>query len=194
MPPPLARLAALAADRPRLVGTLVAVLAALTAVAFLALGANGPADPELEPATTGARRPLAGFGETAFRVIGAAGSTTEGCALLAAEDASRARGLMTQTDLRGYDAMVFTHDQPVAGAFFNRNVPVALTVSWFDTGGGFLGWADMGPCPDADGCPVYEPPGPWTVAVEVLAGDAPRLGIGPGARIEVGGACASSGP
>ena len=171
----------------RLVATAVVVLVALTAIAFLALGGNGPADPSL--AGAGDRRPLAGFGETAFRVVDAAGSTFDGCALLADTDPARARGMMEQTDLRGYDAMVFANPTPVTTGFYNRNVPVPLTVAWFDAAGGFVGSAEMPPCPDQDGCPTYDPPAPWQTAIEVLSGGASRLGIATGARLTVGGPC-----
>lgn len=168
----------------------VGVLAALTVIGFLALGGNEPADPELEgpPAAEG-RRPLSGFGEVAFTVEGQGGSTSEGCALVADSDAARAQGLMGQRDLRGYDAMVFRNPAPVTNGFYMRNVPMPLTVAWFDADGAYVGAADMAPCPDVEGCPTYPPPAAYTTAVEVLGGGAGRLGIGPGARLRLGGPC-----
>lgn len=157
-----------------------------------------PAPPPTTPSPTGAtpdttvtappgppapppRRPLAGFGEVAFRISRADGATFDGFALLAATDRSHAQGLMEQTGLRGYDAMVFRFDRPQTGWFYMRNTRIPLSIAFFDTGGRFVSSADMVPCPDeVRTCPRYHPEGPYVHAIEVASGDLPRLGIGPG--------------
>ena len=129
-----------------------------------------------------ARRPLPGFGETDFRVTSDDGRTFDGVALLADDGPSRSQGLMEQTDLRGYDGMVFRFDSPTTGEFYMRNTRIPLSIAFFDAGGRFVSSADMEPCPDeVRRCPTYGAAGPYLHAVEVPAGDLGRMGIGPGA-------------
>jgi uncharacterized membrane protein (UPF0127 family) len=183
--------------------TLVLVLALL---AFLAVGANGPADPRLEPAggtsttarpnsaapTAAAdRRPVEGFGEIAFRLQGGGGlpASDERCALLAESDRQVRQGLMGRSDLSGYDGMIFRFAQDTTVPFFMRNVPMPLEIAWFDAGGRLVSTADMAPCPDRDGCPTYPPGGAYRYALEVEDGGLARPGIGRGSVLTVGGAC-----
>ncbi len=138
--------------------------------------------PPLDAASpTVVRRPLPGFGQTAFRVTDARGGVVDGVALLAADQPSRQRGLMEQSDLRGYDAMVFRFPSPTTGTFFMRNTRIPLSIAFFDLHGRFVSAADMEPCPDdvAD-CPTYAAARPYLHAVEVAQGDLARFGIGPG--------------
>ena len=155
--------------------------------ACVANGANGPDDPRLE-----SRSAVPGFGEVAFRVRPPEGSTaTAGryCALLAETQDQVQRGLMGRRDLAGYDAMVFRFPLDTTAAFYMRNVPVPLTVAWFDAGGRFVGAADMEPCGNRDDCPLYAPPGAYRFAIEVLAGGLDRLGVGPGSVLTLDGPC-----
>jgi uncharacterized membrane protein (UPF0127 family) len=168
-----------------------AVLAVLVAglLGFLTQGANRPADPHLEPASG-----IAGFGEVSFRITpppGSGFSAGRYCALLAETADQRARGLMGRRDLAGHDAMVFRFGVDTNSTFFVRSVPVALSVAWFDAAGRFVSSADMAPCPDRDGCPLYVAPRPYRVALQVLQGGLLRLGVGPGSVIRVGGPCQS---
>ncbi len=164
----------------------VALLAAGLA-AWVANGANGPEDPHL---ASGSR--VAGFGEVGFRVRpgGASGATSgQYCALAAETDAQRARGLMGRRDLAGYDGMVFRYSEDSTGTFWMRDVPIPLTVAWFDSSGRFISSTDMAPCPDGR-CRSYAPARPYRLALEVPAGGLGRLGVGPGSVVEVGGGCA----
>lgn len=166
----------------RAVGWAVAALAVAALVGFVTVGANGPADPTLGG--------IPGFGEVAFRVVPPpAGASGQFCALLAETEAQHAQGLMGRTDLAGYDAMVFRFPQDTASPFYMRNVPVPLSIAWFDADGRFVAATDMEPCGDEAGCPLYPPPRAFRVAIEVPKGGLGALGVGPDARIEVGGAC-----
>lgn len=130
------------------------------------------------------RRPLAGFGEVTFRITHPNGTVTDGVALLADDGASRSQGLMEQTDLRGYDAMVFRFPLPSEGGFYMRNTRIPLSIAFFDAGGRFVSSADMQPCPDdVEDCPSYFAEGPYVHAIEVAQGDLPGLGIGPGSTL-----------
>ena len=165
-------------------GWAVALLAAVSLTGFITVGANGPADPTLGG--------IPGFGEVGFRITpaGAAAATSaQFCALLAETDEQRARGLMGRRDLAGFDAMVFRFDQDTTGSFYMRNVPVPLSIAWFDGDGRFVSSAEMAPCPDQEGCPQYSPSGAYRVAVEVLGGGLERLGAVAGSTITLGGAC-----
>lgn len=156
--------------------------------ACMANGANRPEDPRLASPSR-----VPGFEEVAFRVRSAPGSATFSgphCALLAQSEAQVQRGLMGRRDLAGYDGMVFRFADDRTTGFYMRNVPVPLTVAWFDAAGRFVSSADMAPCPDQDGCRTYAPSRPYRFALEVPAGGLARVGVGPGSQLEVGGDCA----
>lgn len=178
-----------AGSGPRRVGVVASVVAVLAVVgvsALLAVGANGPPDPHLEDGG------VAGFASVAFRVTPGPGrlpSSGEFCALLADDQAARARGMMGRRDLAGHDAMVFRFPEDVTVAFFMRDVPIPLSIAWFDAGGRFVSSAEMPPCPDRDGCPTYAADRPFRLALEVPAGGLERLGIGEGSVLALGGAC-----
>jgi uncharacterized membrane protein (UPF0127 family) len=150
--------------------------------AFLAVGANHPKDPVLEP-----RQTVAEFSTIGFTVEHGAATDTF-CALLADTDARRATGMMGRRDLSGYDGMVFAWPQPVDTTqvfFYNRKVPVALSVAWFDTAGKFISTADMEPCGDVDNCPRVRATGSYKFALEVLKGGLGHLGVAPGSVLNV---------
>ena len=158
--------------------------------AFVLRGADEPADPRV---VTEPRRPLAGFAEAPIRVTRPSGSFLEWCALLAASAEARAQGMMGQTDLRGYDAMVFQFEEPSDGAFYMYDTPIPLSIAWFDPEGNYISQADMPPCETADpgACPLFRAPRRYTLAVEVPRGGLARLGIEPGSTLTLpGGACA----
>lgn len=162
-------------------------------VGLVVRGADRPADPVLAEAVPGSeRRPLSGFDETAFRVRTPAGELLDWCALLAASDAARSQGLMGQTDLRGYDGMVFRFDAPGRPAFYMYRTLIPLTVAFFDEAGAFVNAADMEPClaDDASDCPTYPATAPVVLALEVPEGGLGALGIGEGSTLQlVEGGC-----
>lgn len=137
---------------------------------------------------SGARRPLDGFGEVDFRVVGRDGSAFVGCALLADDPEARAQGLMGQRDLRGYDAMVFRFDRPSTAGFYMFDTVLPLSIAYLATDGTLVSSVDMDPCgaEEASSCPTFEPAGPYRHAVEVAQGDLPELGIVPGAVVTFG--------
>ncbi|CAN5215644.1 hypothetical protein BH24ACT1_BH24ACT1_09660 [soil metagenome] len=143
-----------------------------------------PASPAPVAPAPPTRRPLAGFDEVVFRITGPGGAVTDGVALLADDMASRSRGLMEQTDLRGYDAMVFRFSSPSDRRFYMRNTRIPLSIAFFGVNGRFISSADMQPCPDdVDPCPTTGANAPYLHAIEVAQGDLPGLGIGPGATL-----------
>lgn len=197
-----------AADTARLAWLRRAVYAvvALGLVAFVVRGADGPADPVLAPertaapapagaapaagcGTTRGLTPFPGFGEVAFTVTAADGTTAfDGCAHLAATPEARAEGLMGKADLGGYDAMVFRFDAPSTGGFFMFRTVVPLSIAFIGADGGLVSATDMAPCTEqeASACPSFPPAGPYLHAVEVPQGALARLGIVPGATVAFG--------
>ena len=169
----------------------------LAFLAFLAVGANRPADPVLgaEPTTTTTqpRVKFGSFGELALRVL--AQNTkpdpkaTPFCVLVAETPQQRAQGLMHRQDLGGYDAMLFVFPQETDATFHMRNTPLPLTIAFFDSGGVFVSSADMAPCGNSSRCPRYAATGRYRTAIEVPQGGLARLKIGPGARLVLGGTC-----
>jgi uncharacterized membrane protein (UPF0127 family) len=174
------------------------VLALLVVVlgACLAVGADRPPDPHFITAAqaaalaghSSARSRVAGFGQIGFRVIRADGNAGPvRCALYADTPASRARGMTGRRDLAGYDAMLFRFFSDSTSEFFNKGVPIPLSVAWFDGSGVFVGRADLAVCPAV--CPTVGPALPYRLAIEVPAGGLRHLGIGQGSVLQVGGSC-----
>ena len=176
--------------RVRILKWVVAVLLAVGFGACLAEGANEPADPELVESR------IEGFGEVAFSIQPAPGAApmtpAEQCALLAATEEQRARGLMTVTDLQGYPGMVFRYSADATGGYYMRNTPMPLSIAWFAADGTFVSSADMAPCGDQSDCPIYSATGAYRYALEVPQGQLPALGVGPGAVLQLNGACPST--
>jgi len=187
LPPSLASTPLGRPDAHRWVGWTVWAVIALALIGLFTVGASKPADPYL----AGSR--VSGFDEGALKVLAAAQGSSVGiadyCALLATTPTQHARGLMTRRDLAGYAAMAFRWPEDVDVLFYNRNVPMALTVAWFDRGGRWIGSRDLEPCPDIDGCPTIAASAPFRYVVEVEKGGLSRLGLGPGSRIAVNSGC-----
>ena len=178
----------------RLLAWAIAVLIVLGLLAFLAKGADQPADPYLKPAPPGAlapavtlppRTPVAGFGEVSFRVA----SGPQLCALLAQTADQQAHGLMARTDLAGHVGMLFVFAADTNETFYMRNTPMPLSIAWFDSAGRLVSTADMAPCPDRPNCKTYAATRPYRYALEVPQGGLGGIGVGPGSSIAVGGGC-----
>lgn len=165
----------------------LAGLVVLATLAFIAVGANRPADPTLSARSE--RTPPTGFGQTAFRITAADGTTEEGCAVAAEAEAQWQEGFMDKRALPGYRAMIFAFPEDRDGAFFNKNVPITLDIAWFGSDGSFVDSATMPPCLNTDSCPLFAPQAPYRFAVEAPQGGLAPLGVGPGSRLEITGEC-----
>ena len=170
----------------------IGIVFALSLAACLAKGADRPADPVVRNASR-----FSGFGEIAFRVQPTEGkglpATTEFCAIHAPTAETRARGLMEQRDLGGYDGMIFEYEQDVSAQFYMKNTLIPLSIAWFRADGSFVSTTDMEPCTTQENCPLYAAKSPYRYALEVPKGGLGRLGIGPDSVLEVGGRCSPSG-
>ena len=115
---------------------------------------------------------------------------TSRCALLAQSALQQEQGLMNQSNLRGYDGMLFVFPADTTVSFYMKDTPLPLSIAWFDTAGRFVSSTDMEPCLDKPDCPTYSAAAPYRYALEVPKGGLGALSIGDGSVISVGGPCA----
>ncbi len=100
--------------------------------------------------------------------------------VVVADDATeRTRGLRERSDLGDYDGMLFVFDGRTESGFTMSTVPVALDIGFYDAIGRPVDRLRMEPCAGTEAaCPVYRAAGPFRFALETLAGDLPRGGLG----------------
>jgi uncharacterized membrane protein (UPF0127 family) len=101
---------------------------------------------------------------------------------VAADPATRARGLMGRRQVPEGTGMVFLYPTDVAESFWMKNTLVPLSIAYVAGDGRVVSVAEMTPCP-ADPCPSYAPAGPYRYAVELAAGAFAAAGVGPGASV-----------
>jgi uncharacterized membrane protein (UPF0127 family) len=103
---------------------------------------------------------------------------------------------MEVTSLGGADGMLFRFGGEYTGSFWMKNTVLPLSIAFFAGDGAFVSATDMEPCPPtSETCPLYQADGPYADAIEVVQGDLPSLGIGPGSRLSVTDrSCQPSGP
>ncbi len=133
---------------------------------------------------------IAGFDEVSAIIQPTAGSASVVCAALADTDVLRAQGMTGRSDFAGYGAMVFDMGGDTTAAFWMRNVPIDLSIAWFDSSGRWVGAADMAKCGDRDDCPRYSSPAAYRSALEVPKGGLAGVGATTGSVIVAGGSCA----
>jgi uncharacterized membrane protein (UPF0127 family) len=171
-------------------------LAALGVLTAVIVGADRPADPHLLDARAVALTQahsvpsrVAGFNQVGFRIISSrvGGTGRPGCALLADTPTRQQRGMMGRRDLAGYDAMIFRFPVDTTIAFYNKDVPVPLSLAWFDGSGVYLDQHELAVCDQI--CPTTSPNESFRYALEVLRGGLHGLNVGPGSVLLVGGTC-----
>lgn len=134
--------------------------------------------------------PLEGFREGLLGVSGPAG-THVWPVIIADTPASRQRGLMGVADfaaLGGYAAMVFVFGEDTGGAFWMRDTPLPLHITFVAADGSVVSGTDMVPCmpptPSGD-CERYHPEGPYRIAIERPVGPEYDLGLADADFVEV---------
>jgi len=164
-----------------------AVLAILAVAGFLTVGGSQPKDPYL------ANSRMAGFDEATLSITavttGSTVSPGDSCALLATTPQQITTGMMRQRDFAGYSAMVFRFPADTTTLFYNRAVPIALSVAWFGSDGRFISTRDLEPCADMEGCPTIAAPEAFRSVVEVEKDGLARLGLGAGSSIMITPGC-----
>jgi uncharacterized membrane protein (UPF0127 family) len=131
-----------------------------------------------------------GFGEVAIAITGPDGEVAGWCVLLAASSDQRQRGLMEVTDLGGFAGMLFVWNEDASSSFYMRNTPTPLSIAWFAADGDLVSTADMDPCADVAGCPLYPSGGTYRFALEAPRGSLGDMRVVDGSRLAVGGGCA----
>jgi uncharacterized membrane protein (UPF0127 family) len=169
-------------SRRKLTFIVLGVVAGVAAVLTIVLLARRDSGSGSGSATAHTR--LDGFGETHVSVETPMGPL-EWCMLLAETEAQHNRGLMQVTDptLSGYDGMLFRFTEDTNDRFYMRDTPMPLSIAFIASNGDIVSTADMAPCDDRAGCPLYSAAAPYRFAIEVPQGHLGRLGIGPGAEV-----------
>jgi len=98
-------------------------------------------------------------------------------AQIAADDASRERGLMSRTNLAENEAMLFVFPSPRSVTFWMKDTPTPLSIAYVGPSGRIFEIHDMKPfdetlIPSASGAVVYaiETPQGWFTKHGILAG------------------------
>ena len=135
--------------------------------------------------------PLDGFDEGLLRVESSSGATVWPV-IVAATSGSRSVGLMGVEDfeaLGGYAAMVFVFDGDTTGAFWMRDTPLPLSITFVAADGTVVSGTDMVPClppTPAGDCERYYADGPYRIAIEHPLGPEFDLGLRNAASVTLG--------
>ena len=169
-----------------LTGGLLLLVAGVALVAWILASAAGLVGGDDDPTIAAAPGTTAVPGEAAgtvdYRLEPADGDPVTVRLEVAADPASRARGLMGREQVPQGTGMVFLYPADVAEAFWMKNTLVPLSIAFVAADGRVVSVAEMTPC-KADPCPSYAPAGPYRYAVELAAGSFGAARVGPGARV-----------
>lgn len=104
---------------------------------------------------------------------------------VAADDASRRRGLMEVVDLPDGIGMLFVFEAERRGGFWMWNTLIPLDIAFVAADGTVHTIATMVPCEadEATACPVTGPDRPYVAALEVPAGWFGRVAVDAGAEV-----------
>ena len=90
--------------------------------------------------------------------------------------------------LGGYAAMVFVFEADTSGAFWMRDTPLPLRITFVTAEGAVVSGADMTPClaptPSQD-CERYFPDGPYRIAIEHPLGPGFDIGLAAADHVEL---------
>ncbi len=134
--------------------------------------------------------PIEGFREGLLGVSGPTG-THVWPVIIADTPAARRRGLMGVADfaaLGGYAAMVFVFPDDTGGAFWMRDTPLPLHITFVAADGSVVSGADMVPClapTPADECERYFAARSYRLAIEHPVGPEYDLGLADADFVEV---------
>lgn len=103
---------------------------------------------------------------------------------IAADDETRAQGLMFRDHLRPGTGMLFLFPQDGQYPFWMKNTKISLDMIWIDSGFRIAAIAhDVPPC-YVDDCPSYPPNATARYVLEVAAGVAKQHGLKAGDRLK----------
>jgi len=104
---------------------------------------------------------------------------------IADTDQARQQGLMFRDTLAPDSGMLFVHDAEQPLAYWMKNTRIALDILYFDQQQRFVSVATAPPCSLGDGCPPFASEGPARYVLELNAGEASKLHVGKGDRLEL---------
>jgi uncharacterized protein len=170
-----------------LAGGLLLLVAGVALVAWVLASSaglvGGGGDPTMaDPAATTAAAPAEATRTADYRLEPADGDPVTVRLEVAADPATRARGLMQREEVPPGTGMVFLYPRDVAEAYWMKNTLVPLSIAFVAADGRVVSVAEMTPC-KVDPCPSYPPAGPYRYAVELAAGAFGDAGVGPGSRV-----------
>ena len=179
-PTPTRARVALLAGGPALLVAGVALVAWILASSAGLVGGND--DPTMAAPATGSAAPTDTPRTVDYRLEPGDGDPVTVRLEVAADPATRARGLMEREQVPEGTGMVFLYPADVAEAFWMKNTLVPLSIAFVAADGRVVSVAEMTPC-KADPCPSYAPAGPYRYAVELAAGSFGAAGVGPGDKV-----------
>lgn len=154
--------------------------AAIALAVTLACSPQPTAEPTPTPAATQAVHRISGLPVVPLTVATATGRHRFQVEV-ARSDAEQARGLMFRTELGPNEGMIFPRDPVDVPSFWMKNTPLPLDIIFIGTDRRVLNVV-------ANTVPYSLEPvaaiGPSGAVLEIPAGRAAQLGIGPGARVE----------
>lgn len=82
--------------------------------------------------------------------------------------------------------MLFIHDREEPQAYWMKNTRIALDILYFDSALALVSQQrDVPPCSAGNACPPYPSHRPARYVLELNAGEAARLGLAEGARLQL---------
>lgn len=106
---------------------------------------------------------------------------------IAADDPSRARGLMFRDAMAADHGMIFIHEREEMQAYWMKNTRIALDILYFDSQRRLVSQQrDVPPCSLGNACPPYPSSAPARYVLELNAGEAARLGLEDGTSMQFG--------
>lgn len=104
---------------------------------------------------------------------------------VAADDATRERGLMFRDSMPADHGMLFLFDHAATQAFWMKNTRIPLDILYFDQNRRLVSVQQRVPACRTDPCPAYPSAGPAQYVLELNAGVADALGVKAGDELTI---------
>jgi uncharacterized membrane protein (UPF0127 family) len=104
---------------------------------------------------------------------------------IAADDASRTRGLMDRTEMAPDHGMLFVFEDDAPRAFWMKNTKIPLDMLFFDGDRKLVSIQHRVPPCVSDPCPGYSSGAPARYVLELNGGESEKLGLTSGDPIEI---------